>query len=199
MGYNPKVVNSDLSNLAPVTAASQDVSPASAGSESLGTAAKPWLDAYIQSLLFYSGAFFVKIQPPGSLTSYTLTLPSNLGGTGQALTLADNSGTLAWVTPSGGGGANAALSNLSATAINQSLIAATSLNLGSQANPWNAAFINSLLDASNNLQIDLLNRAMYDASTLPSLNWTMRRIYGDNGLIAATYNIGDGYNLTNTN
>jgi hypothetical protein len=50
MGYNPSTLKGDLSNLTSPTAANEDIDPASADVESLGTHTNPWLNAYLNFL-----------------------------------------------------------------------------------------------------------------------------------------------------
>jgi len=71
------------------------------------------------------------------------------------------------------GFANTALSNLASVAINTSLLAGTdnSINLGSAAKRWAAAWILSLKDASGQTQIDLLNRRLQNTSSSTTLDW----------------------------
>jgi uncharacterized protein YqkB len=45
-----------------------------------------------------AGGQYVALQAPTSATSYTLTMPSAVGSSGQVLETSDGSGTLAWVT-----------------------------------------------------------------------------------------------------
>ena len=45
-----------------------------------------------------SGGEYVALQAPATATSYTLTMPTGVGSSGQVLETSDGSGTLAWVT-----------------------------------------------------------------------------------------------------
>lgn len=77
-------------------------------------------------------------------TSYTVTWPSAQGAASTFLQN-DGSGNLAWVA-GGGGGANTALSNLAAVAINTSLISDTDItdDLGTSAIAWNSLYVNRI-------------------------------------------------------
>lgn len=71
-----------------------------------------------------AGTDIITIQAPASIAaSYTLTLPVDDGGASEFLQT-NGSGVLAWAVPAGTG-ANTALSNLAAVAINTSLLPAT--------------------------------------------------------------------------
>ena len=50
-------------------------------------------------LLDNTGGEYVGLTVPGTVTSYTLTMPSAVGSTGQVLRATDNAGTLGWFTP----------------------------------------------------------------------------------------------------
>lgn len=82
-----------------------------------------------------SNARYAAIRSPSDLStpgSYTLTLPSTIGGAGEILST-DGSGFLSWVSASGGG-ANTALSNLASVAFNVSLVpGAGGLDIGSSS------------------------------------------------------------------
>lgn len=76
--------------------------------------------------------------------TWTLTLPTDDGTSGQVLTT-DGAGVTSWTTISGGGGANTALSNLASVAINTSLVLGTSDGgaLGSTTKMWSDLFLAS--------------------------------------------------------
>ena len=80
--------------------------------------------------------------------TWTFTLPSNNGTSGQYLET-DGSGNASWSTVTGG--ANTALSNLTTTSINTSLIPGlSSADLGTSALPWDRLYIDDIyLDGSN--------------------------------------------------
>lgn len=83
---------------------------------------------------------YISLQAPDTVTApVTFKLPNADGTPGQFLQT-DGSGVMSWQTA--GSGANQALSNLSATSINQSLVPATnSEGLGISSRAWNAAYI----------------------------------------------------------
>lgn len=62
--------------------------------------------------------------------------------------------------------ANVALSNLSSTSVNASLVpgSAGSLALGSSTDYWASGYVSLLGDSSNNVSIDVFNRLFYDSS-----------------------------------
>lgn len=62
-------------------------------------------DLTLDTLLRFkdSGANYVTLRAPASVTNYILTLPSNSGSNGQVLTT-DGNGNTSWTTVSGGGG-----------------------------------------------------------------------------------------------
>ena len=49
-----------------------------------------------------TGGEYVALQAPGTVTSYTVTMPGAVGSSGQALRSSDGSGTLEWYTPEEG-------------------------------------------------------------------------------------------------
>lgn len=78
----------------------------------------------------------------GNLTIGGYTLPATDGAAGEVLTT-NGAGTVSWSAVVGGGGANLSLSNLSATAVNQSLVPNTNntLDVGSNANSWRDLYL----------------------------------------------------------
>lgn len=95
-----------------------------------------------------NGANFIGFTVPAALASdTTYTLPLD-GTVGQVLTT-NGAGILSWTSPSGTG-ANTALSNLIATAVNQSLIAGVNntLDLGSAAFGWRTLYTQSIQGSS---------------------------------------------------
>ncbi|MCX6744979.1 MAG: hypothetical protein NTX82_05630, partial [Candidatus Parcubacteria bacterium] len=96
-------------------------------------------NAQTGSLEVYDGSNNkVTLTSPAIGTDYTLILPIDDGTAGQCLTTSDGTGTLAWAACGGGGGANTALSNLAAVAINTALLPGTtdSIALGSDSYNW---------------------------------------------------------------
>lgn len=76
----------------------------------------------------------------------------------------------------GGAAANTALSNLASVAVNVSLLPGVdnSINLGSAAKSWAAAWIHVLNDASNVASVDAYNRLLKDAAGLSSVDFAGR-------------------------
>lgn len=75
---------------------------------------------------------------------------------------------------SGGAAANTALSNLSAVAINTSLLPGVddTINLGSASFSWGSANIHTLNDSGNNVSVDAYNRALVDTAAATQLSWS---------------------------
>lgn len=86
-----------------------------------------------------SNSFYVALQAPTLSASYTLTLPTADGTSGDVLTT-NGSGVLSFTTPSSG--ANVNLSNLVATAVNSEIRPATTntINLGADTQQWQNTF-----------------------------------------------------------
>lgn len=79
-------------------------------------------------------------------SSYTVKWPGSQGSVSQVLTN-DGSGNLSWSTPASTG-ANTALSNLTSTSINQSLIPTTdaTISLGTTSKRWDQLFTDSKIE-----------------------------------------------------
>lgn len=73
----------------------------------------------------------------------------------------------------GGSGANTALSNLAAVAINTSLLPGVdnTINLGSATKTWAAAFVHLLQNADATTSVDVENRILYDSAGTAILAW----------------------------
>lgn len=111
------------------------------------------VDIYLDaSLKFYEtggGSDLITIQAPASIgSSYTLTLPTTDGSSGEFLQT-NGSGVLSWASASAG--ANTALSNLSSVAINASLTPSSSdsINLGGSSNRWLDAYLGNIRMTNN--------------------------------------------------
>lgn len=106
-------------------------------------------------------------------SSYTIVWPAaQAASTGYVLTN-DGSGNLSWA-PAATSGANTALSNLSAVAINASLLPGVddSINLGSSSFSWASANIHSLLDSAGGTSIDAYGRLLKDSTSATQLSWS---------------------------
>lgn len=101
-----------------------------------------YLDGTTKDLVLSSGDFVL-----GSTTivgggSWTLTLPSTNGTSGQFLQT-DGSGNTTWASVSGG--ANTSLSNLTTTSINEDLVpAGATQDLGTSLSPWDVAYVDDI-------------------------------------------------------
>jgi len=97
---------------------------------------------------FGPGPVFVQVDAAGKLKVGTYAFPSTDGTNGQVLKT-NGAGVLTWSDESnnGGGGANLSLSNLSSTAVNQSLLpdATNSKNLGSSTLSWKDIYSNGAI------------------------------------------------------
>lgn len=95
------------------------------------------------------------------------------GTVGHVWTSTGVNGEGAWQAASGGG-ANTALSNLAATAVNVDIIPGldSSYGLGSAANKWTYLFANQAQDSSNNTVIDFAGRALYNNTNNIALDWS---------------------------
>lgn len=102
-----------------------------------------YIDAVTKDLVLNSGDLVLGSTTIAGGGSWTLTLPSTNGSSGQFLQT-DGSGNTTWATVSGG--ATTALSNLASVAINTSLISDTAStdNLGSSGIPWNNVYADEL-------------------------------------------------------
>ncbi len=92
-----------------------------------------------------------------------------IGSSGQVLTVV--AGLPSWQTSTVG--ANEALSNLSAVAINTSLLPGTdnSINLGSQSFSWAHANIHSLLSGSGATSVDVYNHQLSNGTSGTTIDW----------------------------
>ena len=136
--------NQALSNLSGV-AINSSLLPASAGSANIGSAALPFGTDFEQMIeLMGSSSGNVQIKAPSAPTSWTITLPAAVCSSGQYW--ADNGSGVYTCTSPSSSGANTALSNLSAVAINTSLLPASagSASIGSAALPFATDFEQSL-------------------------------------------------------
>ncbi len=121
----------------------------------------------------------VGLQSGATSTSYNLTLPTGLGSSGQCLYESTGTGVLGWTTcgGGGGGGATTALDNLSAVAINTSLLPSIGNNnlidLGDSTHNWRNGYIGTklytpavdALTASGTLSIGTANAATVNIAT----------------------------------
>jgi hypothetical protein len=107
-----------------------------------------------------------------STSSYTIVWPQAQAASSGYVLTNDGSGNLSW-SPAAATGANTALSNLSAVAINTSLLPGVddSINLGSSSFSWASANIHSLADASGVISVDVYNRFLKDSSGVTQLTW----------------------------
>lgn len=130
---------------------------------------------------------------------------SSLNGLTGALTLIGAGGIT--ITPAGtnitidgSNFANRALSNLTATAINASLISDTDgiYDLGSQSLRWQNAYIISLVDASGIPQIALSARNLYDSANVSSMDWDLRHLNDSTNLLSINYDTRLLYDATGT-
>jgi hypothetical protein len=127
-------------------------------------------------------------QAAATTTSYTVTWPgAQAGGSGYYLSN-NGSGTLSWTAPAVAG-ANTALSNLAAVAINTSLLPATnnSITLGNRNFAWASGWIESLLDASNLYSIQVYARQMFDTAGLISVDYSNRLLIDTAGANQASW------------
>lgn len=109
----------------------------------------------------------ITFQPASAAGTYTLTWPTNDGDADQVLTT-NGSGVLSWTT-SAGGGANTALSNLAAVAINTSLISDADVtdDLGDATHNWDNVYLRSaLFDGSTSGTITLQATATAGTNTI---------------------------------
>lgn len=143
---DPGYANRHLSNLLP-TAINAGLNPASPGVLDLGTSAQAWADLYL------AGTSLTPAVNRWAITGVatdarTLTLPDSSGvlwaegnvssGAGVTITPAGVGSARTFTISATGTGANRALSNLSAVAINTSLLpgASGSIDLGDAAHAW---------------------------------------------------------------
>lgn len=98
------------------------------------------------------------------------------GTTGHVWTSTDTAGNGHWAAASGGG-ANTALSNLAAVAINTSLLPATSgsADLGSGTKPWGTVYTSVLNDGNNTLAMIVDNRTLHDSTGTLAIDFDLRK------------------------
>jgi hypothetical protein len=180
----PTYANTTLSNLG-TTSINSSMLPSSSGGENLGSAALPWGTDFANGLeLMGSSSGHFVIQAGATTTSWTMTAPSAVCSNGQYW--ADNgSGVYSCTSPSSSG-ANAALSNLSAVAINTSLLPASagSANVGSAALPFGTSFdqvLELMGSSSGNLQIKAGATTTNWTVTAPSAVCASGQYWADNG------------------
>lgn len=103
----------------------------------------------------------IQISAADTTTSYAVKMP-NAQGAASTFLQNDGSGNLSWTAATAG--ANTALSNLTATSINQDLIptAADAHILGSGAKRWGQSYIAGLLDSTGALVLDAVGRGLYN-------------------------------------
>jgi len=134
--------NLSLSNLSS-TAINQSLLPGTDNTNDLGSPNFSWKDIYLSDLHSKGNATF-----NGTLKVGAYTFPSTDGTSGQVLKT-NGSGVLIWSDESnnGGGGANLSLSNLSSTAVNQSLFPDqnNSRDLGSSNLSWKDIYFNGAI------------------------------------------------------
>jgi hypothetical protein len=150
--------------------------------------------------LLGSTSGYLQMFAAATTTSYTITWPSAQGSSGQVLTDSDGAGTLTWSTPSSSG-ANTALSNLSAVAINTDLLPGTDddINLGSDTFSWAAANIHQLNDASGVISVDAYNRRLYYSNgTAQILNWENQSLGDATGVEAVAWQQSGRFLLDNS-
>lgn len=126
-----------------------------------------------------SGSFpTVTINPPTSFTSYTLTMPTTDGNSGEFLQT-NGSGVLTWAAATSSG-ANTALSNLASVAINTTLVSDTdNLNdIGSSSLSWRAGYFGQYLEVDSS-QSGFANRLyIRNSSNTASSDADMHLIVG---------------------
>lgn len=113
------------------------------------------------------------------------------GTNGQLLSTGGAAANPSWINAPATG-ANTALSNLTATAINQSLVpnANLTLNVGSAANRFVSIFSGAAKDSSSVNQIDLTNRQLTDSTGAVSVDWQGHQLRNSAGLIAVDWTNG---------
>lgn len=117
--------NKDLSNLTNPTAVNQHLLPATDDTKTLGLVGQRWSNIFSAIVTGNdvrvkdpASAFFVSLTVPSLAADTSYVLPAADGSSGQVLST-DGAGILSWA--SAGSGANTALSNLAAVAINVGL------------------------------------------------------------------------------
>lgn len=133
-------------------------------------------------LRFYSAdnTTFVQMKSAATVPAdVTLTLPPNAGAANQVLTT-DGTGVLSWAAAAGTG-ANTALGNLTATAINQDLITDNQVarNIGSSGVPWSSLHLNSDLHLHSGTS-DSFRISGAGFGTLPSGATAQARLFTTN-------------------
>jgi len=123
------------------------------------------------------------LQTVGPNNQVLVTCINTAGGTGIA--------SWSWIyTPQQPptAGANTALSNLTTTSINQSLLpsSAGARNLGSSGLYWAGVYASSLLDSGNTTSLSIFNRTLNDSSSATQLTWSTTGVVVNNSLSANT-------------
>lgn len=115
----------------------------------------------------------------GTIQLFKAGVPSSVG---DVWTATDTSGHGYWATPAASG-ANTALSNLTSTSINQSLISDTpaTYDLGALTNFWNNGYIqtvfsNAINDGTGNIAFDVASRLAFDTSLAQSFDFEARQL-----------------------
>src|SRR5581483_7098410 len=158
--------NTALSNLAAV-AINTSLLPGTDNSIDLGSASKRWANVHMVSAVLYgSTSGTITLQANATTTSYTVKWPNAQGGASTYLQN-DGSGNLSWASITAG--ANTALSNLAAVAINTSLLPGTdnSIDLGSASKRWaNVHMVSAVLYGSTSGTITLQANATTTSYTV---------------------------------
>lgn len=154
--------------------------------------------------LALSGAISGSITQRANATTaaYTIFWP-NAQASGVQSLQNDGAGNLSWATAAASG-ANTALSNLTSTSINQSLIPGLdqAIDLGSAAIRWNNIFGASITfntqtismanetisDSSGTVVIDWENERLLDSSGTQSVRWSGRQLRDSGGSNSANWN-----------
>lgn len=113
----------------------------------------------------------------GDLLYYNGTHNARLAATTNTFVLTLVAGVPTWTAPATTG-ANTALSNLSAVAINASLVPGVdnSIDLGTAAHSWANAYVHMLLDGSGGVSVDAYNRLLEDAGGNTSVDYGNRAL-----------------------
>src|SRR5581483_947126 len=158
--------NTALSNLASV-AVNTSLLPGTDNSIDVGSASKRWANVHcLSSVLYGATSGTITLQANATTTSYTVKWPNAQGGASTYLQN-DGSGNLSWASITAG--ANTALSNLAAVAINTSLLPGTdnSIDLGSASKRWaNVHMVSAVLYGSTSGTITLQANATTTSYTV---------------------------------
>ena len=120
-------------------------------------------------------------------TTYSIVWPAAQAASSGYALFNDGAGNLTWAAASSG--ANTALSNLSAVAINTSLLPGVdnSISLGSASFSWLSAYIHTLKDASNVISIDSYNRLLEDSGANVSVDYGNRTLKDSSNAIQLSW------------